>query len=397
MEFISNTNQKHSHQINRLILQAEEVYMAVAFVKQSGISQIMPALKKALSKNTIFKIIAGQHFSFTEPKALYSLRDLLKKNPLSKLYLATADSKAEVFHPKLYLFKTGNTGTIICGSANITTGGLENNIECSLLIQCQTNEKVWLQAIDFFHYLSEPANSEEATLLAIKRYESFYESQKNLHNQVRPIPIRNKSQVEFNYPNLLMHFKSYDNEKRDEIFTEKVGHYNEARKVLNKIADDKELSEAKFIPLLEELVSKAGERGWWHSGSLFRKRRQVFPHYKAFQKLVQYIRQNANQSPSVIFDTAKTQVKQIEGAGVNYITEIMMTYNPDKYANLNKNPITVLKFEGDVFIKAHRNSFTGDDYEGYCELISEIISKLGLRNMLEIDSFFNDIYWKIKK
>jgi HKD family nuclease len=371
--------------------------MAVAFVKQSGISQIMPALKKALSKNTIFKIIAGQHFSFTEPKALYSLRDLLKNNPLSKLYLATADSKAEVFHPKLYLFKTGNTGTIICGSANITTGGLENNIECSLLIQCITNDKVWMQAIDFFHHLAEPSNSEEATLLAIKRYESFYESQKNLHNQVRPIPNRNKSQIEFNYPNLLKHFKSYNNEKRDEIFTEKVGHYNEARKVLNKIADDKELSEAKFIPLLEELVSKAGERGWWHSGSLFRKRRQVFPHYKDFQKLVQYIRQSSNQSPSVVFETAKTQVKQIEGAGVNYITEIMMTYNPDKYANLNKNPITVLKIEGDVFIKAHRNSFTGDDYEEYCELISEIISKLGLRNMLEIDSFFNDLYWKIKK
>lgn len=396
MEFISNNDEGHIKQLNKFIEQADEIWMAVAFVKMSGVNLLLPSIKKAIAKKSKVQMVAGQHFSLTEPKALYQVRNLFKNSQLSKLYLAHAVSKTVIFHPKLYLFKIGSKGIIVTGSTNITQGGLAKNIECSLCVECNTTDAVWKDAKQFIDNLLLPENAEEATLLAIKRYESFYESQKKLHGMVRATPDRKKNQLEFNYANLLRYFKTYNNKKRDEIFAEKTGHYKEAKKILDRIANDTNLTKEKFIPLLEELVSKKGERGWWHSGSLFRKRRQVFPYYKAFQKLVQYIKQNSNQSPSVLFDNAKAQVEKIEGAGVNYITEIMMTYNPIKYANLNKNPITVLIEEGDVFIKTHRNSFTGIDYEEYCELVAEISSKLGLRNMLEVDSFFNDIYWKIK-
>jgi hypothetical protein len=320
----------------------------------------------------------------------------LFKTTACKLYLAHADSKTAIFHPKIYLFKNGNAGVIISGSTNITQGGLAKNIECSLCVECDTNDNIWKSAMNFVNDLFQPNNAEEATLLAIKRYESFYESQKKLHGMVKATPDRKKNQLEFNYANLLKYFKTFNNKNREKLFEEKTIHYEEAKKILNRIADDSNLTKENFIPLLEELVSKKGEKGWWHSGSLFRKRRQVFPYYKDFQKLVRYIRQNSNQSPEKLFDNAKAQVDKIKGAGVNYVTEIMMTYNPNKYANLNKNPITVLIEEGDVFMKAHRNSYTGIDYEEYCELVMEIILKLGFRNMLEVDSFFNDIYWKIK-
>lgn len=65
--------------------------------------------------------------------------------------------------------------------------------------------------------------------------------------------------------------------------------------------------------------------------------------------------------------------------------------------NMNRNPITVLKLEGGVNLKAHSSSFTSGDYAEYCELIKEISLKLGLRNMLEADTFFNEIYWKLDK
>lgn len=396
MEFISNNTLKHSNKLSSLIEHAEEIWMASAFMKASGTNILLPAFKKALANDAVITIIAGQHFALTEPAALYQIKNLFGKQPACKLYIANATSKAEVFHPKLYLFKTAQKGIIICGSANITKGGIESNIECSVILECHTNDTVWSDALTFFKNLLLPLNAEEATLLAIKRYESFYESQKRNHEQVKPIPARDKNQLDFNYENLIRHFRSFDNKERDRLFEEKTYHYQEAKKVLNKIANDISLTKEKFIPLLEKLVSKKGEKGWWHSGSLFRKRRQVFPHYKSFQKLVQYIRQNASLSPAVLFDNAKKHVDKIDGAGVNYIAEIMMTYNPVKYANINKNPITVLRVVGDVHMKAHRNSFTGTDYEEYCDLVTEISEKLGLRNMLEADTFFNEIYWKIK-
>ena len=70
-----------------------------------------------------------------------------------------------------------------------------------------------------------------------------------------------------------------------------------------------------------------------------------------------------------------------------------MTYQPDRFANLNLNPITVLKEEAGVFYKATSDSFNGDDYEEYCEVINEICQELGLKNMLEADSFINEVYW----
>ena len=42
------------------------------------------------------------------------------------------------------------------------------------------------------------------------------------------------------------------------------------------------------------------------------------------------------KTSSDVFSNANEMVKKIDGAGVNYVTEIMMTYNPNKFANLNK-------------------------------------------------------------
>ncbi len=73
-----------------------------------------------------------------------------------------------------------------------------------------------------------------------------------------------------------------------------------------------------------------------------------------------------------------------------------MTYQPKRFANLNSNPITVLDEEAGVYFKSHSSSFNGNDYEEYCSLINEIAMRLELKNMLEVDSFFNEIVWEIK-
>lgn len=396
MKFVTN-RKKESHLtvvLDNLKL-FEEVYIAVAFLKVSGLNLLIQTISEVVKANHKVIIIAGQNFALTEPEALHTLRKLFKTSQTSKLYLAKTNH-SRVFHPKLYLFKNNKDCCVISGSANITSGGLLNNQESSLVLDCSDTETVWIEAKRYFESLLSNDNAEEATLLAIKKYETFYEEQKAHNKKSKPFPTKSKSQLAFDYDSLLNHFKKFDNKERQDEFQNKTRNYKKARKVLDEIADNPRLTQKQFEPLLDSLVGSKEDFNLWHSGSLFRLRRKVYPYFKEFRELVKYIRENKDETPSIVFNNAKSKVKGIEGASVNYITEIMMTYNYQDFANMNKNPITVLRREGGVNIKASSESFTGLDYEEYCELVCEISEKLGLKNMLEADSFFNEIYWTIK-
>ena len=397
MKFLANS--KTGNHLKTLIENLEkydEAFFAVAFLKVSGLTKLILSMKKFLKSGKQISIIAGQNFALTQPEALHTIRKLFQIYPVSKIYLAKANSVNSVFHPKLYLFKSKENCCIISGSANITEGGLTSNKETSLIANCKDTEEIWEESKNYYNSLLSSDNADEATLLVIKQYETFYEQQKQYNKKAKPIPTRTKSQIAFDYHNLLKHFQKFDNVKRQERFKNKVHNYQEAKKILDEIADNTRLAQKQFEPLLDSLVGSKEDDNLWHSGSLFRLRRFVYPYYKEFRDLVRYIRASKSLPASVVFKSAKEKVKLIEGAAVNYITEIMMTYNYNDFANMNKNPITVLKQEGGVNIKAHSSSFTEFDYEEYCELVKEISSELGLRNMLEADSFFNEIYWKIK-
>ncbi len=398
MKFIANIDKTNNHltTIERELETSEQAYFAIAFLKISGLKNLLKAIKKNLKSGGQLTIVAGQNFALTEPKALKELRKLFQSYPTSKLYLEKTNIQNNVFHPKLYLFKTKNKTSIISGSANITQGGLLNNKETSLLVNCRTSEKVWIDAINYFNSLIIPENSDEATLLVIKQYETFFEQQKQHNKKAKSNPTKTKTQLTFDYINLLKHYKKFDDLERQEAYKEKLSNYKKAKKILNSIADNSNLTQKQFEPLLDQLVGSKDDYNLWHSGSLYRLRRSVYPYYKEFRDLVRYIRDNKNKSTEIVFDNAKIKVKLIEGAAVNYITEIMMTYNNNDFANMNKNPLTVLREEGGVNLKAHSSSFKGVDYAEYCELIEEISAKLGLNDMLEADSFFNEIYWEIE-
>lgn len=395
-EFISNTGDSHLKKIINLFETADEVWLATAFLKESGLTKLLPSIKKHLASKKAISIIAGQNFALTEPKALHTLRNLFDQYPEAKLYLANAINPKSVFHPKLFVFRKNEDYTIISGSANITEGGLSSNVECSLLVESAKSDNAWKEALIFYNKLISIDNAQEATLLVIKQYETFFESQKLLNKKAKSIPIRKKSEINFNYTNLSQFFKKFDTADREKMFKEKQANYKEAKQVLNSIADHPKLTEVIFASLLDKLVGSAEEYNLWHSGSVYRLRRSVYPYHKEFQKLVRFVRDNSESDAYIVFTKGKEIINAIEGAGINYLTEIMMTYNPKTFANMNKNPLTVLRTQGGLNIKAASTSYNGLEYAEYCEIIKEICTHLNLRNMLEADSFFNDIYWRIK-
>jgi len=397
MRFITNKSDAENH-LTAIIDGLDNfniAYFAVAFLKMSGYNSLLTQLSDFLKKGGKIKIIAGQYFALTEPKALYALFNLLQKYPSSKLFLAKADIAKSVFHPKLYLYKSFDNCRVISGSANLTKGGLVGNQETSLSVDCTKADGIWRDAADYFETLTSPENADEASLLVIQQYETFYEQQKQANKMVRPIPIKTKAQLAFNYDNLIKHFKKFNGSERQQNFNNKLNNYKKAQDILNLIADNPKLTRKQFEPLLDNLVGSKDVDSLWHSGSLYRLRKFVYPYYNEFRQLVLYIRDHKSDPAGIVFEKAKEMVSFIEGAAVNYVTEIMMTYNSSNFANLNKNPITVLKEEGGVKLKSHSSSFNGSDYEKYTLLVKEVCFKLGLKNMLEADSFFNEIYWDL--
>lgn len=399
MKFLSNIfkTQNHLTTLVENLNSYQEVYIAVAFLKVSGYTILVKAIKDFLKSGGQLTIIAGQNFALTEPTALRELRKIFQNYPNAKLYLSKANSINRVFHPKLYLFKTKKECCLISGSANITKGGLLDNQECSIIVNCKSDEKIWIEAKTYFDSLIGIDNADEATLLVIKQYETYFKQQKIYNKKAKPIPTKTKAQIAFDYNNLLTHFKKFNNAERQQNFKNKLANYKQAKIILDQIADNPRLTQKQFEPLLDSLVGSKDDDNLWHSGSLFRLRRSVYPYFKEFKELVLLIRENKNKSSEIVFKIAKDKVNTIKGASVNYITEIMMTYNNKEFANMNRNPITVLKVEGGVNIKAHSSTFSATEYEEYCELVKEISNKLGLQNMLEADSFFNEIYWTIDK
>lgn len=390
IELVTNKTPSSTHlsRIKAILENADEVYIAVAFLKMSGIKPLLPYFKKKIP----FKIIAGANFGITEPEALTLLQALSETADVSG-YLNKLGSKV-IFHPKMYLIKEGDYGHIFIGSANLTGGGLDSNHECSLYHKCLVRDKIWKDALAHFNECILPRNADQLSGRVISIYRDFYKRQKKANDAVQEFP-----DVEDNLLYDLTRLKSYFNQlSREKMLKDlkaKESHYLEARKILETIRT-RALSPRQFKILLENLVGKEGELGYWYSNGMFRHKGSIFKQQEDFRELVASIKRNLNKAPAFIYSQAKQVADRIKGVGPNFIGEIMMSYAPDKLANINRNPITVLRVEGKADIKDHSQRFKGEDYQEYNGIVKEIGDQLGLKNMLETDYFFNEIYQQIK-
>tara|TARA_R110000744_G_scaffold34666_3_gene80605 strand:+ start:321 stop:1529 length:1209 start_codon:yes stop_codon:yes gene_type:complete len=386
----------HLDVIKKLFKTSDEIWLATAFLKMSGLNLILPAIKKHIKSNKPITIIAGQNFGLTEPDALKVLFNLFKNNVNANLFLDKAEDNIKVFHPKLFLFKTNEKGTIISGSANLTKGGLIGNQEVSLCLETKTKSSEWQSAINYFNHIIQEKNAYLINLMLIKRYEHFYKEQKGVRKHQKAVPEKQESDYSFDYKKLRKYLKKYRTKQSIINLKQREKDYKEAKILLDEIVESQRLTQDRFETILDALVGAAGLQSLWKSGSLFRHRFKVYECKNEFRDLVTFIKESQNEPASIVFDGAKELVNDVRGASINYVTEIMMTYQPNRFANLNRNPITVLDKEAGVYFKSHSSSFNGEDYQDYCLLIEEICNELDLKNMLEVDSFFNEIYWEIK-
>lgn len=103
------------------------VILSVAFVTESGVEQIEPKLKAHGALLTTFAGIRNDISSEQGLKRLHGYG--------GKLFAVDTGARNILFHPKLYLAKNKKVARVVIGSANLTLGGLNNNIEAGMLME----------------------------------------------------------------------------------------------------------------------------------------------------------------------------------------------------------------------------------------------------------------------
>lgn len=104
-----------------------DIWVLTAFVNDLAIYNLMPSIKK--SKANI-SFIVGIRNNVSTYQALEHLYDFNVN--LFTFDTARADS---IFHAKVIVGYGIDSAKVICGSANITTGGLVNNIEAGIVME----------------------------------------------------------------------------------------------------------------------------------------------------------------------------------------------------------------------------------------------------------------------
>lgn len=101
--------------------------ISVAFVSESGVNLLADKIAPHANK---FAVFAGIRNEITSAQAMRRLLSLGVS-----LYAVDTGSRTLIFHPKIYYVRSGEGAAISVGSANLTLGGLNNNVEAGVVLK----------------------------------------------------------------------------------------------------------------------------------------------------------------------------------------------------------------------------------------------------------------------
>lgn len=122
------TTDNHAKALKALLAlpNPKEVLVSVAFVREPGLDAVETAIEPIASKARFFVGIRNDITSIQAVKRLLAMK--------VHVYAVDTGSRHILFHPKLYLAASASEAAVIIGSANLTFGGLHNNIEVSIRV-----------------------------------------------------------------------------------------------------------------------------------------------------------------------------------------------------------------------------------------------------------------------
>lgn len=111
------------HALRALIRDNDAVLAAVAYVKRSGVELIGREVRDLHQRGGRMELLTAFDFGLTDPAAL---------DRLSTFGTTIRIFRGRTYHPKIYLGERGAARQALLGSANLTSGGLQRNVEAGV-------------------------------------------------------------------------------------------------------------------------------------------------------------------------------------------------------------------------------------------------------------------------
>lgn len=182
LEVIENSGPNNLRDVLRAKLaKASDVCIAVAFVTESGLDEIIQPLRRVATRGKV-RLITGLYQRFTEPKAL---KTLLRIQTETRGNFSVQLSREPQFHRKVFLLESRTQAVAIVGSSNLTREGLQSGGELNLMVSLPKSAPSYKRLKEAFEKDWEKRRSVPLTAEQVERYEND-----------RPPPFRQKSYTE---------------------------------------------------------------------------------------------------------------------------------------------------------------------------------------------------------
>lgn len=166
-----------------------EVLVSVAFVREPGLDAVEAAIKPLAPKARFFIGIRNDITSIQAVRRLLAMKVLL--------YAVDTGSRNVIFHPKLYLAASASKAAVIIGSANLTFGGLHNNIEVSTRVNLDltdaADKKFRDEVIDAFAQMLKTHPKHVFLIKDNKHADELFESGRLADETLIPAPSATSS------------------------------------------------------------------------------------------------------------------------------------------------------------------------------------------------------------
>lgn len=423
-QFISNIDDDKNHKkaLIDLFSGAIRLDWHIAFATQGGFDEIKGELESFFDAGNSARIIIGLDYCHTDPKVLKSLLDISEAYPGQLEFYIGGPDRECVFHPKTYVFyyenkKNEKFARVLIGSANLTSGGLEENFEFSAQLKLSLDKdgekSLFLENLEKqISYLlrSGEVVTANAELIENYRIEHLYYKlhQENARKKALQSIERNSTEpcgfCEY-YKVILEDFNRQPaGEDFESIVKGRLEYREMALGVLKNMSSQQNWTEESFLEKYRLLVS---DPHYFHSGMLQIHQNSVARDRENFinglHALENKIRQLGSMSPAVAYNTLRnffaknkaTGMGGVSGADVNVMTEILHAYDNQSYAVMNKLSVDRLSVVSQVCYPASpsTNSVNGELYEEFCNEAKKLCDCLGLNNFTEFDALMNYDYF----
>jgi len=396
----NNGTTDHARAITEILEDADQILIAVAFLKTGGADLLGAILEKRLGAGAEAEIFIGTDFFLTQPAALKRLLTLKDRYPACRVMVA--DQTSATFHPKAYVARKGAEYLSLIGSANLTAGGLHSNEELSLCVRHSAGDPLTAQLIASFERYREEARFQELDPLLLEQYASRYrihEAERQKFERARDAALPaafDLRVIDDWYARYLADAEAMsDLAKRKERRTE-ARRVQRAIAALNRGPIDRHARDA-FREGLRDLMTSNGGRHLWFSGDIHRRGNEALDHPKEMIDLFDVAQRAARLPPREGYGVVREAGDPIPGVGLNMATEILCTFAPDRYAVYNGNTVGALGALG-IGAPSYANfrAIGPARYENLCATIKALGARIGGADFSEADSFLNWIYWQTK-